>query len=111
MIKKILFSLLTLILIGVQVVFILVIQIKGDIFTKLWHDWGVTPAAYSTFVFENIAFFWALPILCLVVAAAAWTTKASIKQILLLLLSLLLSTAVAVAMVVAIYHPSHLIQG
>ena len=77
MFKKIALIVIVLLLALAQSHFIYAVQHgAGDAFTSVWSSFNVTQSGYSQFVFRTIKWWWALPVLCLLLASvAAWRPR------------------------------------
>ncbi|WP_442682811.1 hypothetical protein ACSBPQ_14645 [Stenotrophomonas sp. JC08] len=107
MLKKLVLIVIVLLLALAQSYFIYAVQHGADdAFAGAWSSFNVAQSEYSQFVFRTIKWWWALPVLCLLLAAiAAWKSKTR-----LVFLALVFSFIGTIALYWSAYAPSLLIR-
>lgn len=105
--KKLVLIAIVLLLALAQSYFIHAVQSGGaEAFSNLWNSFGVSPSAYSRFVLGTIRWWWALPVICLLLAGlSAWRGRT--RSIVLAAVFSLIGTVVLYG---SVYAPSLFIQ-
>lgn len=103
MFKKIALVVTILLLVLAQSHFIYAVQCGGaNAFAALWKGFGVTQTAYSQFVFRTIEWWWAVPVLCMLLLTVTAYRPTPLRRLAVIFVSL----AGVVALYWSVYAPA-----